>query len=83
MVSGALKQDSPENMQIRRIIFSKNEKYMLIITKRWAQVVLILPKKLEPLGTIELGLYEDYFNQQTLETMHDTHSNYNHEQMGT
>ena len=56
---------------------------MLLITKRWAQVVLILPKKLEPLGTIELGLYEDYFNQQTLETMHDTHSNYNHEQMGT
>ena len=52
---------------------------MLLITKRWAQVVLILPKKLEPLGTIELGLYEDYFDQQTLETMHDAHSNCNHE----
>ena len=50
-------------MQIRKIVFSKNEQFMVLITKRYAQVVRILPKKLEPMGTVELSLYEDFFDQ--------------------
>ena len=36
LLSGLPKADAPENMKIRKIVFSKNEKFMLLVTRRWA-----------------------------------------------
>ena len=48
---------------------------MVLITKRYAQVVRILPKKLEPMGTVELAQYEDYFDQKYHEQKSESRSN--------
>ena len=56
-----LKEKLP-SIDVKKIFFSKNEKYMVLITKTQAVVVMIHPGKFEVLTQIDLPEVVDYGN---------------------
>ena len=46
--------NAADNTDVKKIFFSKNEKFMVLITNDWAQVVEIRPNKMELIAGINL-----------------------------
>ena len=57
------KVDNSKSNEIRRIVFSKNEKFMVLIMDRYAQIVKIHPNKMELLNSINLDELYDFGNK--------------------
>ena len=47
-------------LDVKRIVFSKNEKFMVLITSRQAAILKVNPGKFEVLGMIDLPKTMDY-----------------------
>ena len=58
----ANKEGKQHSIEIKRIFFSKNEKFVVLITKTNAVVTKVLPGKLEFVGEVDLPETVDYNN---------------------
>lgn len=56
------KEEKKHSIEIKRIFFSKNEKFVVLITKTNAVVTKITPTKLEFVGEVDLPEIIDYNN---------------------
>ena len=50
------------SIDVKKITFSKNEKFMVLITKTHAVVVAVMPGKFEVVAQLELPKVIDYNN---------------------